>query len=204
MRSVLTLLFATVSIFLQAQGYGVGAKVADFGRLANLNAQLSGLADKVGLADYATAKGVIVVFTCNHCPYAIKYEDRMIALHREFAAKGYPVLAINPNDPVQYPDDAPAEMTVRAEEKQFPFAYVFDETQQVAKTFGATRTPHVYLLQRKGKKFFVRYIGSIDDDPEGANIKSTFLADALNALLAQKPVEVPTTKALGCSIKWKK
>ncbi len=206
MRSIFVLLFASVSLLLQAQtqGYGVGAKVADFGRLANLNAQLSGLPGQVGLADYASAKGVIVVFTCNHCPYAIKYEDRMIALHNEFAAKGYPVLAINPNDPVQYPDDAPSEMTVRAEEKQFPFAYVFDETQQIAKAFGATRTPHVYLLQRKGKKFFVRYIGSIDDDPEGANIKSTFLADALNALLAQKPVAVATTKALGCSIKWKK
>lgn len=197
-------LFFFVALSVQAQGYAVGAKVADFGKLANLNPGLSGLAQQVGLSDYASAKGVIVVFTCNHCPYAIKYEDRMIELHKKFAPLGYPILAINPNDPVQYPDDAPAQMGVRAQEKSFPFAYVFDETQQIAKTFGATRTPHVYLLQRKGKSFFVRYIGAIDDDTEGANIKATYLSDALNALLAKSKVAVTSTKAVGCGIKWKK
>ena len=203
-KFLLTFFFAAAVFAANAQGYKVGDKVADFGRLSNLNAKLSAFPDLVGLSDYASAKGVVVVFTCNHCPFSVKYEDRLIALHQSFAAQGYPVLAINSNDPVQYPDDAPAEMTVRARDKNFPFAYAFDETQQVAKAFGATRTPHVYVLQRKGKNYFVRYIGSIDDDPEGANIKETYLSNALTALLANKKVAVSTTKALGCSIKWKK
>lgn len=176
-------------------GLGIGDTAPDFS-LKNVDGKM------VSLKDYKKAKGFIVIFSCNHCPFVIKYEDRMIALHKEFAAKGYPVIAINPNDPEVQPADSYELMVERAKEKNFPFAYLFDEGQKVFPQYGATRTPHVFLLDKDRK---VRYIGSIDDNVEDATkVENQYLANAIMALENGENPEPATTKAIGCSIKVKK
>jgi len=179
-------------------GYKAGDKAADF-KLKNINDQF------VSLADYKTAKGFIVVFTCNHCPYAIAYEDRIEELDKKYASKGYPVIAINPNDAVSYPEDSFENMKVRAKQKGFTFPYLYDETQVTAKTYGALRTPHVYLLQKSSSDLIVKYVGAIDDNSQDAKaVKIKYLENAVDELLAGKDVSTKETKAIGCSIKWKK
>jgi len=156
----------------------------------------------VSLDDYPDAKGFIVTFTCNHCPYAIMYEDRLIALHEKYAPKGYPVIAINPNDPEVQPDDSFEKMIQRAEEKEFPFAYLFDEGQEIFPQYGATRTPHVFLLD---KERVVRYIGAIDDSAnDPAAVSRRYVEEAIRAIDKGKEPDPTFTKAIGCSIKVKK
>lgn len=193
----LSFVFATIAITF-AQGYKIGDKVADF-KLKNIDGKM------VSLADFKDAKGYVVIFTCNHCPYAIAYEDRIIALHNKYASKGYPVVAINPNDPSVQPQDSFEKMIERAKEKKFPYVYLFDEGQKVFPIFGATRTPHVFLVTKKGKDLVVEYIGTIDDNYKDANeVKETYLANAIDALIAGEKLAVTETKAIGCSIKVKK
>lgn len=144
-------------------------------------------------------KGWIVTFTCNTCPYAVMYEDRLIALHNEMAPKGWPVIAINPNDPAAQPGDSFEKMIERAKEKAFPFKYLFDEGQHVYPAYGASRTPHVFLLDNTRK---VRYIGAIDDsarDPEAVNVR--YVAEAIKAIENGQEPNPNFTKAIGCSIK---
>lgn len=148
------------------------------------------------------AKGYIVIFTCNHCPWAIKYEDRMIDLHNKYAQMGYPVIAINPNDPEVQPEDSFEKMQERAKEKGFPFYYVFDEGQKVFPQYGATRTPHVFLLD---KNMTVQYIGAIDDNAEDASkVETKYVENAIAALEAGQKPDPSFTKAIGCTIKVKK
>ncbi len=143
-----------------------------------------------------------VVFWCNHCPYVKAWEDRMIALQREYAGRGVQFLLINSNDPAAYPDDAPEAMRARARDKKYPFPYLFDESQQVAKQFGATRTPEVFLFDR-GRT--LRYHGAPDDNFEDPGaVTAQFLRDATDALLAGRDLATATTPPKGCSIKWKK
>ena len=159
----------------------------------------------IGPRTYSAAKGLIIVFTCNHCPYSVKYEDRIIALQREFAAKGFPLIAVNPNDTVVSPEDSYAKMQKRAADKAFPFPYLFDETQVVAQRYGARRTPHAYVLLRTRTGWTVEYIGAIDDNADNAaEATQHFVADAVNALLKGTKPAQPMTKAIGCTIKWKK
>lgn len=180
------------------EGYHVGETISNFS-LKNVNGK------NVSLNDYKDAKGFIITFTCNHCPYSVAYEDRIIALHNTYAAKGYPVIAINPNDAVQYPSDNFENMQIRAKEKKFPFVYLHDETQEVAKKFGALRTPHMFVVQKSGDKYVVKYIGAIDDNWEdAAAVTEKYVESAVNALLNGQTVALPNTKAIGCSIKWKK
>lgn len=154
------------------------------------------------MSDYKKAKGFIVVFTCNHCPYAIKYEDRIIKLAKKYTKKGYILLAINPNDPAAQPLDSFELMQERAKEKKFNFPYLFDEGQKIYPQYGATKTPHVFLLD---KERVVKYIGAIDDNVEDASaVKVKYLENAIAALEAGKTIENPVTKAIGCSIKVKK
>jgi alkyl hydroperoxide reductase subunit AhpC len=135
----------------------------------------------------------------------VAYEDRIIALHNTFTKQGYPVLAINPNDPVREPEDSYDNMIKRAKDKKFPFAYLFDETQAIARAYGATRTPHVFVLQRDGKNWTVRYIGAIDDNSEDAKAATQrYVETAVNALLQNQTISTSTTKAIGCTINWKK
>ncbi len=176
-------------------GYEIGDVATDF-RLKNVDGKM------VSLSDYKDAKGYIVIFSCNTCPYVVAYEDRMIELDRKYKSKGYPVIAINPNNPKLSPGDSFENMQVRAKEKGFSFPYVFDEKQEIFPQYGATRTPHVYLLEKTSKGNVVRYIGAIDDNFKDAGaVKEKFLENAVDALLSKKEVPVKTTKAIGCTIK---
>lgn len=156
----------------------------------------------VSYADYPNAKGFIVIFTCNTCPYSVASEDRINALDAEFKDKGYPVIAINPNDPDVQPADTFERMQDKAEEKSFTFPYLYDDSKTVYAAYGAKKTPHVYLLQNEDGKRIVKYIGAIDDNVRNASaVKTRFLANAVNELLDGKEITVKETKAIGCSIK---
>ena len=177
-----------------ADGYKVGDQAADF-KLKNIDGKM------VSLADNKTTKGYIVVFTCNTCPYAKAYESRIVALNSKYAPLGYPVVAINPNDAATVPGDSYAAMQT----KKYAFPYLQDESQQVAKAFGATRTPHLYILTRQGNYFVVSYIGAIDDNSEDPSlVKTKYVENALTEILAGKPATTSSTKAIGCTIKWKR
>jgi peroxiredoxin len=181
----------------EALGYNVGDVIADF-KLKNINGKM------VSLADFTSAKGFIVVFTSNHCPFSKSYEDRIVALDNKYALQGFPVIAINPNDPEAYEEDSFANMQARAKEKGYTYPYLADDTQTVSKMFGAIRTPQIYVLRKEGGKIIVSYLGAIDDnaqDPSG--VTKRYVEDAVNNLLAGKPVVTTITKAIGCAIKWK-
>ena len=158
----------------------------------------------VSLSDYSDQKGVILIFTCNPCPFAKAYEQRIINLHKQYAGQGYPVVAIDPNDDEISPEDPFEKMQARASEKGYPFPYLKDETQEVYKAYGATRTPHIYLLENKKGTFRVAYIGAIDDNAmESAAVQKRYLEDAIEALNTGKKPEPAITKAIGCTIKTK-
>ncbi len=198
MKTLWQLLFGVLLLSAfsgQAQsGYRIGDVARDF-KLKNVDGK------KMSLADFKTAKGYVVIFTCNHCPFAVAYEDRIIALHRKYAEKGFPVIAINPNDKDVQPADSYDNMKKRAKEKGFPFVYLYDETQEIARAYGATRTPHVFLLDKERR---VRYIGAIDDNHESPEeVKERYLENAIEALLAGREVPRTETKAIGCTIKWR-
>jgi peroxiredoxin len=189
---------AFIALPLSAQGYKIGDNATDF-KLKNVDGKM------VSLSDFKDAKGFIVIFTCNSCPYAVAYEDRIIALDAKFKSLGYPVIAINPNDPAVQPKDSYDAMIVRAKEKKFTFPYLFDDGQKVYPQYGATKTPHIYILQKDKGKNVVRYIGSIDNNYKDAkDVTDKYVEDAVNALLAGKPVTTTTTVAVGCTIKGKK
>jgi len=177
--------------------YEIGDAVADF-KLKNVDGKM------VALSDYTAAKGAIIIFDCNTCPYSRAYNDRIIALHKKYSEKGFPVIAINPNDPQMSPGDSYHENVSRAKEKKYDFPYLMDESQVVARSFGATNTPHVFVLQKDGSDFKVAYIGTIDNNSRDASSASKrYVEDAVDALLAGQAVPTKTTKAIGCGIKWK-
>lgn len=178
-------------------GYKIGDNATDF--------SLKGTDDNMyTLAQFKDAKGFIVIFTCNHCPYAKAYEERIIALDKKYKDLGYPVIAINPNDPAAQPEDSFDLMKQRANEKGFTFPYLFDEGQKIYPQYGATKTPHVYLLQKEGDKNIVKYIGAIDNNHENANdVTEKYVEAAVDALLAGKDIATKETKAIGCTIKVK-
>ena len=177
------------------EGYAVGDIATDFS-LKNIDGNM------VSLSDFEKAKGFLLIFTCNTCPYAVKYEDRIIALDTKYKAQGVPVIAINPNNPSVQPGDSFEKMKVRAKEKGFTFPYLLDEGQKVFPQYGATRTPHVYLLEKTDKGNLVRYIGAIDDNYQDASqVEDKYVENAVDAMLAGKEIEVTKTRAIGCSIK---
>lgn len=178
-------------------GYDIGDEATDFS-LLNVDG------NHVSLSDYTDSKGFIVIFSCNPCPYVIAYEDRMLALDKKYAPLGYPVIAINPNDPEVQPEDSFENMQKRAEEKGYTFPYLVDEGQKIYPQYGATRTPHVYVLQKEGTRNIVKYIGTIDnnyEDPE--DVSERYVEDAVDALLEGREIEQTTTVAIGCTIKIK-
>ena len=193
-----TLLIVCMSSFtynVANEGYKIGDTVDDFS-LKNINGE------RVSLADYKDAKGYIVIFTCNTCPYAVAYEDRIIQLNTMYADKGYPVIAIMPNNPQVKPGDSFVAMQERAQKKGFGFPYLIDEGQTVYPKFGATKTPHVFVLQKEKNTPVVKYIGAIDDNYKDANaVKTKYVEDAVNALLKGTAVTNKETKAIGCTIR---
>lgn len=176
-------------------GYEVGDIATDF-KLKNIDGNM------VSLADYKDAKGYIVVFTCNTCPYAVLYEDRIIALDKKYADKGFPVVAIMPNNPSVQPGDSMEAMKARAASKGFTFPYLFDDGQKIYPQYGATKTPHVYLLEKTKNGNVVRYIGAIDDNYKDADAVNTkYVEEAVDALIGGKEIKETKTRAIGCSIK---
>ena len=185
-------LISAVPTFVEA--YKVGEQAADFS-LKNVDGSM------VSLKDYKGVNGYIVIFTCNTCPYAVMYEDRIIELHNKYAPQGYPVVAINPNDPAVKAGDDFASMQARAKEKNFPFKYLFDDGQKVYPAFGAVRTPHVFLLDANR---YVRYIGAIDDNAQNpSEVSVKYLENAITALKSGNNPDPSETKAIGCTIKVK-
>lgn len=188
----LVLLFAG-----RAPKYEIGDSVTDF-KLKNVDGKM------VALSDYKSAKGVIVIFDCNTCPYSKAYNERIQALNKNYASKGFPVIAINANSPEISPGDSFEEMKAVAKKKNYEFPYLIDETQQVAKSFGASNTPHVFVLQHVGNDFKVAYIGAIDNNTrDAAAADKKYVEEAVDALLAGKAIPTEKTKAIGCGIKWK-
>lgn len=157
--------------------------------------------ENYSLSSFDDKKAVVVIFSCNHCPYVIAYEDRMIEIQKDYEDKGVALVAINPNDDKKYPADSFDRMIARAAEKGFNFPYLRDKTQQVAKEYGATRTPEVFLLDGDRK---LVYHGRIDDNAQDASdVNSSDLREALDELLAGEEISVPNTSPIGCTIKWK-
>lgn len=175
--------------------YQIGDTAEDF-KLKNVDGKM------VSLSDYDKAKGFIVIFTCNTCPVSVANEDRIIDLNNKYKDRGYPVIAINPNNPKISSGDSYDLMKVRAKEKGFEFPYLFDDGQKVYPTYGASKTPHVYVLNKEDNELIVRYIGSIDDSARNSGaVKTKYVENAVDALSKGMPIEVASTRAIGCSIK---
>lgn len=179
------------------EGYQVGDKVKDF-ELKNVDGKM------LSMADNESVKGYIVVVTCNTCPVAKVYEDRVISLHEKYKSKGFPVIAINPNDASVSPGDSFEMMKKRAKEKDYSFPYLYDETQEVAKEFGAKSTPTAYILKKKDSEFVLVYKGAIDNNNDVGSVTTKYVEDAMSEILNEKPVTTKSTKAIGCGIKWAK
>lgn len=192
---VVSLVLSAFIIKTDYNGYKVGDIATDFS-LENIDGSM------VSLSDYKDAKGFIVIFTCNTCPYAVAYEDRVEALNKEYASKGYPVIAIMPNNTDVKPGDSMEAMKARAKAKGFTFPYLMDKGQKIYPQYGATKTPHVYVLQKTTKGNKVKYIGAIDNNYQDAkSVTETYVEDAVGALLNNKEIKTTETRAIGCTIK---
>jgi peroxiredoxin len=199
MLSILALMFiAAASPVPQARAgefnkkLNIGDKAADFSDIIGVDDK------KHALADYKDAKAVVVVFTCNGCPFAKSYEDRLIALQKDYKDKGVQLVAINVNN---RPVDKLDKMKERAKKKEFNFPYLYDESQKSAKDYGAELTPEVYVLDADRK---IAYMGSVDDNIEDFRVKKHYVKEALDAVLAGKKPETTETKPKGCSVKYDK
>ncbi len=174
----------------QAAKLKIGDAAPEFSALVGVDGQ------KHSLADYQHAKIVVVVFTCNHCPVARAYEDRLVALQKDYRAKGVQLVAVNVNNLAA---DRLDKMKQRAKQKGFNFPYLYDPTQKIGRDYGATVTPHVFVLDGNRK---VAYMGAVDDSMAAANVKTHYLRDTLDALLAGGEPPKQITKQFGCSIKY--
>ncbi len=197
-------LAALAAVFIAATmpatgGLKIGDKAPDF-KLKGVDGKTYSL-DDIKDANGNTPKGYIVTFTCNTCPFAVMYEDRIIELHKKASIMGYPVVAIQPNDPAVKPGDDFASMQKRAKSKEFPFVYLFDEGQKVFPQYGATRTPEFFVLD---KDRVLRYTGAMDDNAEdAAAVSVNYIELALKYLANNQQPTPSTTKAVGCGIKVK-
>jgi peroxiredoxin len=152
-------------------------------------------------SDYSNKKILIVIFSCNHCPYVQAYEERIMYIQKEYGNKGVQIVAISSNDAVKYPEDSFEQMKLRSEIKKFNFPYLYDEDQSIAKSFGATHTPEVFVFDEKRE---LVYHGKIDDNwQDESRVKSSYLKNALDEILAGIDISVPETFSIGCTIKWK-
>jgi len=153
------------------------------------------------LADFAGAQVLVVAFTCNHCPYVVNSEERILAFDEDYKEKGVQLVCINSNADTTYQDDDFPHMVKRAQERGFRFPYLHDETQQVALAYGALRTPHYFVFDGERK---LRYTGRMDDNPRNPGLETTHeLRDAVESLLADKQIEVPLSNPIGCNVKWR-
>jgi peroxiredoxin len=170
----------------------LGSKAPDF--------DLPGVDGKMhAISSFSDKPVLVVIFSCNHCPYVKDYEDRMVAIQRDYASRGVQLVAVNSNDERAYPEDSLAQMVVRAREKGFNFPYLRDQDQTAVDHYGAVCTPHVFVFDAERK---LRYRGRIDDSRDPLKVKSHDLRNALDDLTAGREVRVSDTRPFGCSIKW--
>ena len=151
------------------------------------------------LGDYDDAELLVLIQSCNHCPYVIAWEGRMIELQAEYAGRGVRLVAVNSNDAARYPDDSFEQMTARAAERGFNFDYLYDPSQEVAESLGSERTPEVFVFDRERQ---LVYHGAIDDNRDETAVERPYLRDALDAVLAGGRPAVAETPAVGCTVKW--
>jgi peroxiredoxin len=200
MKKIILLLVLAFSAFLQAQTgttLKAGDTAPDF-KLKNVDGK------EISFASYPKAKGFIVVFTCNTCPYAVAYEQRIIDLDNKFRSQGYPVIAINPNDPEASTADTFNKMQDLAKQKKYPFPYLFDAGQNVTDQYGAKRTPHIFIVSKSAKGNVVEYVGAIDNDPEGTKTeKIKYAEDVIVSLKNNQKPTITQTKEIGCTVKRK-
>lgn len=195
----LSLLFAYFLVstgFAPIKPYNIGDEVADFS-LKNVNNSL------VSMGSYPDAKGFIIIFTCNHCPFAKKYEERLKGFSKKYSKKGYYLLAISSNDAIAVPEDNFEAMQERAKTKKYNFPYLYDSTQEIAKVFHAVKTPHAFIVANEHGKYILKYSGGIDDnaaEPEKA--EHHYVDETVTALLNGTALTVTKTNSVGCSIKW--
>lgn len=193
--ALITFLFCSTVAMAQINTLEPGTTVPDFS-LKNIDGKM------VSLENYPNAKGFILVFTANTCPYAIAYESRLVGLNKKFFPKEYPVIAINPNMESLSPGDSFEKMKAKAKEANFDFPYLLDEGQKITNFYGARVTPHIFLLQRQGKDLRIVYTGAIDNDTEGNNPnKIKYLENAIASLEKGEKVKTSSTKAIGCTVK---
>jgi peroxiredoxin len=173
-------------------GLALGSHAVDF--------HLKGIDSKsYSLKDFADKKALVVVFSCNHCPYVQAYEDRMVQLQKDYSGKAVTLIAINSNDDHDYPEDSFENMIKRAKEKGFNFPYLRDESQDIARKYGAICTPHIFAFDQDRT---LQYKGRIDDNRYPGQVKTNDLRNALDAMLAGKKPATQETRPFGCSIKW--
>ena len=194
LHTVFLKLVVLIALFvLQSFSYD-NKEVTDF-KLSDTNGKY------VSLRDYADAKGFIIVFTCNHCPFAKLYPPRLNELNKKYKQLGVPVIAISSTDTINYEEDTYPKMVTKARKEGFTFPYLYDGAQAAARIFGAQKTPHAFVVWKENGKYVIRYSGAIDDNgAEAAKVKNHFVANAVDALLAGKEVAVKETKSIGCQI----
>ncbi len=159
----------------------------------------------VSLISFTDAKGFIIVFTCNHCPFAKLYPPRLNDLNNKFKPLGVPLIAISSTDTMMYEEDTYPNMVIKANEELFNFPYLFDEMQVVAKNFKAQKTPHAYVIWKENEKWIVKYNGAIDDNGmEPEKVTETYVSNAVNELLTNQPIKTSETKSIGCQIAFRR
>jgi peroxiredoxin len=194
-RGLSVALVASLAVAGSAFGLNIGDKAPSTSvKMKNVDGSA------VSIADVAGKQGTLVVFSCNHCPFVKAWQGRIASVGNAAKTKGIGVIIINSNDPTDYPEDSYAEMQKRAKDLGFTFPYVVDATSDMARAFGATRTPEAFLFDKDGK---LVYHGAIDDSKEADQVTKHFLQDAINAAVAGKAVPVAETKFVGCGIKFR-
>jgi peroxiredoxin len=199
MKKLLTLAFISIGFFANAQTVTLkpGQTAPDFSLKSTEG-------KKVSFSDYPDAKGYIVVFTCNDCPYAKAYESRIMDLDKKFSSAGYPVIAINPNDPDVVPGEAFDEMKALAKSKHYSFPYLFDAGQTVTDQYGAKATPHTFVIQKTKEGNIIKYTGAIDNDTEDENpAKIKYVEQVIASLMKNEAPAYTVTRAIGCTVKRK-
>ena len=186
-----------VSISIAASAYALN--VGD--KAPSTSVKMKGVDGKeLSIADVAGKEGTLVIFSCNHCPYVKAWQGRIASIGNAAKGKGVGVIVINSNDPAAYAEDSFSEMQKRAQQLGFTFPYVVDATSDVARAYGATRTPEAFLFDKGGK---LVYHGAIDDSKEADQVTKHYLQDAIDALVGGKEISAKETKFIGCSIKYR-
>ena len=175
----------------------IGKEISIF-KLKNINGKY------VSLTDYKNAKGFIIMFTCNHCPFAKLYSDRMNKLNKKYEVFGVPLIALNSMDTLLYEEESFELMQAKAKKDKFNFPYLSDDSQAIGKQFNASHTPEIFVIWKENEKWIIRYAGAFDDNGKHPEKATPFVANAIEELLHNKPVSKPETQSFGCKIFYRK